>query len=69
MNPKEYFIIRPTNEEENEFVITIGKHLATEKKFNTKKEALSYIDKPKWDMIIALINEMIEINEEIKKEA
>lgn len=68
MNPKDYFIIRPTNEENNEFIITIGKHLATEKRFKTKRTAQLYINRPNWDTITALINEIIEINEELKKE-
>ena len=60
MEIKDLFVVRPTNEEQNNFIITIGKHLATEKKFKTKQEALKYVDIPKWDTIGALIGEMIE---------
>ena len=28
MNVKELFQIRPTNEEQNDFIITVGQHLA-----------------------------------------
>ena len=60
MEIKDLFVIRATNEENNSFIVTIGKHLATEKKFETKEEALTYIETPKWDTIGALIGEMIE---------
>lgn len=72
MNVKELFVARATNEQNNDFIVTIGKHLATEKKFKTKEEALAYIDTPKWDTIVALCGEMIEaykVDEQIKKDA
>lgn len=74
MEIKDLFIVRATNEENNDFIVTIGKHLATEQRFKTKQEALKYIEKPKWDTIGALIGEMIEahkiykqINDDTKK--
>ena len=54
MEVKDLFVVRATNEENNNFIVTIGRHLATEKKFKTKEEALTYIDKPEWDTIVAL---------------
>jgi hypothetical protein len=66
MEIKDLFIVRPTNEEQNDFIITVGKHLATEQHFKTKTEALEYIDTPKWDMILAMTAEMFTIHEEIK---
>lgn len=66
MNVHELFRIRPTNEEQNDFIITIGEHLATEKHFNTREEAEKYKDTPKWDMVIALVAEMFTIHEEVK---
>ena len=72
MDVKNLFVVRATNEENNNFIVTIGRHLATEKKFKTKEEALAYIDKPKWDTIAALCGELIEaykLDEQIKKEA
>ena len=36
MEIKDLFVVRPTNEEQNDFIITIGKHLATEKKIQNK---------------------------------
>lgn len=72
MEVKDLFVVRATNEENNNFIVTIGKHLATEKKFETKEEALAYIDEPKWDTIVALCGEMIEahkVDEQIEKDA
>ena len=72
MEVKDLFVVRATNEENNNFIVTIGRHLATEKKFKKKEEALAYIDEPKWDTIVALCNEMIEahkVDEQIEKDA
>lgn len=66
METKGLFIVRPTNNEQKEFIITVGKHLATKKKFKTKEEAETYIKYPKWDTIFALIAEMIETNDNAK---
>ena len=41
------FKIRPTNEEGNNFIITVGTHLATEMHFETKEEAKAFITKPR----------------------
>lgn len=72
MEVKDLFVVRATNEENNNFIVTIGRHLATEKKFKTKEKALAYIDTPKWDTIVALCGEMIEalkVDEQIEKDA
>ena len=61
MNVNELFQIRPTNEEQNDFIITVGQHLATEKHFKSKEEAEQHRDTPKWDMILAMVAEMFEI--------
>ena len=66
MNVDELFKIRPTNEEQNDFIITVREHLATEKHFNTREEAEEYRDTPKWDMILTMVAEMFIIHEEIK---
>lgn len=66
MNVKELFQIRPTNEEQNDFIITVGQHLATEQHFKTREEAEQYTDTPQWDMILAMVAEMFTIHEEIK---
>lgn len=66
MNPKELFQIRPTNEEQNDFIITVGQHLATEKHFKTREEAEQYRDTTQWDMVLAVVAEMFTIHEEVK---
>ena len=66
MNVKELFQIRPTNEEQNDFIITVGQHLATEQHFATREEAEAYRNTPQWDMILAMVAEMFTIHEEVK---
>ena len=66
MNVKELFQIRPTNEEQNDFIITVGQHLATEQHFKSKEEAKQYRDTPQWDTVLAMVSEMFRIHEEIK---
>lgn len=59
------FIIRPTNQECNDFIITIGQHLATEQHFTSREEAEEYMKEPKWDMIIAMLG-VLESTRETK---
>lgn len=66
MNVKGLFQIRPTNEEQNDFIITVGQHLATEQHFATREEAEEYKDTPQWDMILALVAEMLTIHTEVE---
>ena len=66
MNVEESFQIRPTNEEQNDFIITVGQHLATEKHFTNREEAEEYRDTPKWDMILAMVAEMLTIHTEVE---
>lgn len=66
MKTTDIFVIRALNEEQNDFVITIGNHLATELHFKTRNEALKYMRTPKWQMIFALIAEMIEMSKTIE---
>ena len=63
MNLNELFKIRPTNEEQNDFITTVGQHLATEKHFKTREEAEKYIETPKWDTTLAVVAEMFDIHE------
>lgn len=63
MDYRSIFVVRPLDAEEKEYVITIGNHLATEKRFKTKADARRCIDDKNWDLIASLIfacNEMIE---------
>lgn len=62
MNVNELFKIRPTNEEQKDFITTVGQHLATEQHFKSREEAEKYIENPKWDTILAVVAEMFEIH-------
>lgn len=59
----EVFKIRPVNEESNEYVITIGNHLATEERFSSVKKAENAIKKTDWNLVAALISAMKEADE------
>lgn len=58
MSEKEIFVVRPTSEEKNDFIVTVGNHLATEKHFKSEKEAWEYVEEPHWDTTIAVMAEM-----------
>lgn len=60
---KEVFRVLPTNEKNDDFIIIVGEHLATEKHFKTKEDAYLYLDTPKWDTILALVGEMLNIKD------
>ena len=65
-NWKEVFVVRPTNTEENDFMITIGNRLATTKRFKTAKAAQLFINGKPWELIATLVfacNEMIKTQE------
>lgn len=62
-NLKEAFIIRPTDTDENEFMITIGNHLATEEKFKSRKAAEMRINKTDWNLVAALVYALKEADE------
>ena len=63
MEVKDLFIVRPVSEEQKEYIITVGKHLATTRRFKTKESAEIYIKYPKWDTTFALVAEMLESKE------
>lgn len=70
-NLKEAFIIRPTDTDENEFMITIGNHLATEEKFKSRKAAEMRINKTDWNLVAAMVyalKEADEFEKSIKKQ-
>ena len=62
-NLKEAFIIRPTDTDENEFMITIGNHLATEEKFKSRKAAEMRINKTDWNLVAAMVYALKEAEE------
>lgn len=68
MKAKDLFKVRPLDCEEKEFIITIGNHLASEKKFNSAKEAQIYVNGKNWDLIMSMIFACIEARE-VEKES
>ena len=71
VNLKEAFIIRPTDTDENEFMITIGNHLATKEKFKSRKAAEMRINKTDWNLVTALVyalKEADKFEKSIKKQ-
>ena len=53
-NLKNAFVVRPLPESD-EFIITIGNHLATEEKFKSRKAAEMRINKTDWNLVSALV--------------
>lgn len=67
MNWEEVFKIRPCNAEESEWVITIGDHLATRKKFKSAKTAQQEVKAKPWDLIASMVFACIEAKEKEKE--
>lgn len=65
-NLKDAFKIRLLPESE-EYIITIGNHLATEQKFKSEKAAQIQINKTNWDLVSALIYALKEADEWAEK--
>lgn len=65
-NLKDAFIVRPLPESE-EFIITIGNHLATEEKFKSRKAAEMRINKTDWNLVSALFNALKEADKWAEK--
>ena len=66
-NLAEAFVIRPANQNENEFIITIGNHLATEEKFPSREAAEERINQTDWNLIAAMVYALKEAEEHEKK--
>lgn len=65
-NLKEAFIVRPLPESD-EFIITIGNHLATEEKFKSRKAAEMRINKTDWNLVSALFYALKEADKWTKE--
>lgn len=51
---KDAFIVRATNEENNDFIITLGDKIATPYHFPSRKEAEKAVMKKDWNLIATL---------------
>lgn len=73
-NFEESFVIRATNEENNDYIITCGDKIATPKHYQSEEEAEKTIKNKDWNLIatltIAIAEQAVKnyINEQIKKE-
>lgn len=65
-NLKEAFKIRLLPESE-EYIITIGNHLATEERFKSEKAAQVQINKTNWNLVSALVYALKEADEWAEK--
>ena len=64
---KDVFKVLPTTQEENEYMIVIGNHLATAEKFPTREAAEEKINSVDWNLIAAMIYACREADEYEKK--
>lgn len=64
---KDVFKVLPTTQEENEYMIVIGKHLATTEKFPTREAAEEKINSTDWNLVAAMIYAIKEADEYEKK--
>ena len=68
-NMKDCFKIVPTNNEQNEYVIVIGNHLASEERFESVKKAEQRLNKTDWNLVSAFffaLKEAVEKENELK---
>jgi hypothetical protein len=64
---KDVFKVLPTTQEEKEYMIVIGKHLATTEKFPTREAAEEKINSVDWNLIVTMIYACKEADEYEKK--
>ena len=70
-NMKDCFKIRPTDESQTKWMITIGNHLATEEVFESRKAAEMKINKTDWNLVSAFffgLQEAIEYEKRLNKQ-
>lgn len=59
-NFNDQFAIRALNEENNDFIITLGNHLATPEHFQSYEEAENAIKAVDWNLVASLAISLIE---------
>lgn len=64
---KDVFKVLPTTQEEKEYMIVIGKHLATTEKFPTREAAEERINSVDWNLVTAIIYACKEADEYEKR--
>ena len=66
-NTRDIFKVLPTTQEEKEYMIVIGKHLATTEKFPTREAAEERINSVDWNLVASMIYACKEADEYEKK--
>lgn len=64
---KDVFRVLPASTEEKEYIIVIGKHLATTEKFPTREAAEEVINSINWNLVAAMIYAFKEADEYEKR--
>ena len=64
---RDVFKVLPTTQEEKEYMIVLGKHLATTEKFPTREAAEKRINSVDWNLVAAMIYACKEADEYEKK--
>ena len=67
---RDVFKVLPTTQEEKEYMIVLGKHLATTEKFPTREAAEERINSIDWNLVTAMIyacKEADEYEKELKR--
>lgn len=64
---KDVFKVLPTTQEEKEYMIVIGKHLATTETFPTREAAEERINSTDWNLVASMIYACKEADEYEKK--
>lgn len=59
-NFNDAFVIRALNEENDDFIITLGNHLATPEHFKSYDEAENSIEAVDWNLVASLAMTLIE---------
>lgn len=57
---EDVFVVRATNPENNDFIITIGNRFATPRHYETQEEAQEAIKNRDWNLIATLAIELAE---------
>ena len=66
-NMGDIFKVLPTTQEEKEYMIVIGKHLATTEKFPTREAAEERINSVDWNLVTSMIYACKEADEYERK--
>lgn len=57
---EDVFVVRATNPENNDFIITVGNKLATPKHYESKEKAEKSVKERDWNLIATLAIELAE---------